>query len=253
MLKTFALDGKVALVTGGTRGIGRALVMGLAQAGARVAFTGSRDETVSAADAELRAAGVAAKGLVWDAASNEPPTRLVGEVDSEFGGLDILVNCAGTIQRHPAERFPDDAWDEIINVNLSSAFRLSREAGTLMLDRGAGKIVNIASVLAYSGGRNVVAYAVSKGGLVQLTRALATEWAPRGVNVNAIASGYIRTDLTRELQEDETRERGLMARVPAGRWGRPDDLVGATVFLASESADFVHGAVIPVDGGWSAA
>ncbi|QMU69982.1 SDR family oxidoreductase [Streptacidiphilus sp. P02-A3a] len=253
MQDIFSLDGKVALVTGGTRGIGRALLEGLVQAGAQVVFTGSSKETVAQADAELRVACIPATGVVWDASGAGQAADLVDEVVRLHGTLDILVNCAGIIRRYDAESYPDDDWDEVLAVNLSAAFRLSREAGKVMLAQGSGKIVNIASVLAYSGGRSVVAYAVSKGGLVQLTKALATEWAHRGVNVNAIASGYIRTDLTRALQDNEERERELLARLPAGRWGVPDDLVGATVFLASQAADYVHGAVLAVDGGWTAA
>jgi 2-dehydro-3-deoxy-D-gluconate 5-dehydrogenase len=169
---------------------------------------------------------------------------------AEFGRLDILVNNAGTIRRAPAAEYGEDDWQAVIEVNLSSVFRLSQQAGRHMLERGSGKIVNIASLLSFQGGVTVPAYAASKGGVAQLTKALANEWAARGINVNAIAPGYMKTDNTAALQKDETRSRQILERIPAGRWGEPEDLAGAAVFLCSAASDYLHGHVLAVDGGW---
>ena len=188
--------------------------------------------------------------LVGDLADRATPDRLVADTLAAMGRFDILVNNAGTIRRAPAADVADADWDAVIEVNLTSAFRLSRAAGHHMLERGAGRIVNIASLLSFQGGLTVPAYAAAKGGLAQLTKALANEWAARGVNVNAIAPGYIRTDNTRALQDDPVRSRQILERIPAGRWGEPHDLGGAAVFLASDAAAYVHGHVLVVDGGW---
>jgi 2-deoxy-D-gluconate 3-dehydrogenase len=175
---------------------------------------------------------------------------LVETTERELGPIDILVNNAGTIRRAPAVNYPEDDWDAVIEVNLSSVFRLSQRAGKRMIERGRGKIVNIASVLSFQGGIAVPAYAASKGALAQLTKALANEWAAKGVSVNAIAPGYMRTDNTLALQRDETRNRQIVERIPAGRWGDPADVAGAAVFLSSAASDYVHGHVLVVDGGW---
>jgi len=253
ILAQFDLRGKVALVTGGTRGIGRALAEGLGDAGAAVAITGRQRDSVEDAAAELRKRGVKATGVPWDAQEHDLARDVVSAVLAEWGRLDILVNNAGIIERYPATDYPLESWNRVIATNLTSVMALSQAAGKEMIAQGGGRIVNIASVLAFSGGRNVVAYAASKGGLVQLTRALAVEWANHGVAVNAIAAGYIRTDLTSALRSDPNRERELLSRIPLARWGMPSELTGATIFLSSEAASYVTGAVLAVDGGWTAA
>ncbi|GAA2710224.1 MULTISPECIES: glucose 1-dehydrogenase [Streptomyces] len=252
-LHLFDLTGKVALVTGATRGLGRAVAAGLARAGAHVVVAGRSREAAEKTAAELEADGAHASAVELDVTRPEQARHVLAETSEQHHGLDILVNNAGVIERHPAEDYPADAWHRVIDTNVHGAFFLAQETGRLMLAQGHGRIVNIASVLAYSGGRNVVAYAASKGALAQITRALATEWAHRGVHVNAIAAGYFSTDLTQDLRDDPARSRALLSRVPAGRFGRPEELVGAVVFLSSPAADYVHGALLEVDGGWTAA
>jgi 2-deoxy-D-gluconate 3-dehydrogenase len=198
----------------------------------------------------VRELGRRALALRGDLADRSTPERLVSEVVQGFGKLDLLINNAGTIRRAPAREFSDEDWDHVIEVNLSSVFRLCRAAAGGMLECKRGKIVNIASLLSFQGGITVPAYAASKGGVAQLTKALANEWASKGVNVNAIAPGYIRTENTRALQENPTRNRQILERVPAERWGDPEDIAGAAVFLCSRAADYVHGHVLTVDGGW---
>jgi 2-deoxy-D-gluconate 3-dehydrogenase len=191
-----------------------------------------------------------AVGLAGDLADSRTPARLVEEAIAALFGLDILVNNAGTIRRAPAEDTSDEDWDAVLDVNLTSVFRLNRAAGRHMLARGHGKIVNVASLLSFQGGIRVPAYAAAKSGLAALTKALANEWAGRGVNVNALAPGYMRTDNTEALRNDPARNRQILERIPAGRWGEPEDLAGAAVFLASPASDYVHGHVLVVDGGW---
>jgi len=198
----------------------------------------------------LNRLGATASYLKLDVASEADWLTAEKDVRARHGRLDVLVNNAGMIRRADARDFSDDDWDTVLEVDLSSVFRLSRDAGRHMLDRGSGKIINIASVLSFQGGIRVPAYAAAKGAVAQLTKALANEWAGRGVNVNAIAPGYIRTDNTRALQDDEARSRQIQDRIPAGRWGEPEDLGGAVVFLASQASDYVHGHVLVVDGGW---
>jgi 2-deoxy-D-gluconate 3-dehydrogenase len=247
----FRLDGLVALVTGAGTGIGAALAVGLAEAGADVACHGNRHEPVETAG-RIHALGRRTAVLAGDLALPATPDALVEATVAALGGVDILVNNAGIIRRAPAVDVSDEDWDAVLAVNLSAVFRASRAAGRRMLARGRGKIVNIASLLSFQGGITVPAYAASKGAVAQLTKALANEWASKGVNVNAIAPGYIRTDNTSALQANETRNRQILERIPSGRWGDPDDLVGATVFLCSRAADYVHGQVLAVDGGWLA-
>lgn len=246
----FRLDGRVALVTGASRGIGAAIAIALADAGADVVLHASREPATATARAIASRAGVRTKTLVADLGDRSAADGLVPGAVEALGRLDILVNNAGLIRRRPAAEFTDDDWDTVIEVDLSSAFRLCRDAGRLMLAQGSGKIVNVSSLLAFQGGITVPAYAAAKGGLAQLTKALANEWAGRGVNVNAIAPGYIRTDNTRALQDDATRSRQILERIPAGRWGEAADLGGAAVFLTSPASDYVHGHVLVVDGGW---
>ncbi len=227
------------------------MAIGLARAGADVAVHGEVTTTdCDATCAAIRATGVRSVAVAGDLSDPETPGRLVREVVAAFGGLDILVNNAGTIRRAPAEETSDQDWDYVLDVNLGSVFRLCREAGRGMLAAGHGKIINIASLLAFQGGIRVPAYAAAKSGVAAITKALANEWAGRGVNVNAIAPGYMATDNTAALRADPERSRQILERIPAGRWGEPDDLVGTVVFLASGASDYVHGHVLVVDGGW---
>ncbi len=245
----FRLEGLTALVTGAGTGIGAAIARALAEAGANVACHGNRHAPRDTA-AEISQAGRRAVVLAGDLSQRGTPDELVAATVDQLGGLDILINNAGIIRRSPAVDFSDDDWAAVVDVNLTATFRLCRAAGRHMLARGRGKIVNVASLLAFQGGITVPAYAASKGGVAQLTKALANEWAARGVNVNAIAPGYIRTDNTAALQADPVRNRQILERIPAGRWGEPADIGGAAVFLASRASDYVNGHVLVVDGGW---
>jgi 2-deoxy-D-gluconate 3-dehydrogenase len=249
MLDTFRLDGKVALVTGASAGLGAAIAVALAEAGADVACHGNTRPSAATCERVARA-DRQSLALLGDLQDRSAPRRLVEETLERFGRLDILVNNAGIIRRAPAAEHSEEDWDAVIEVNLSSVFRLSQLAGQHMIERGRGKILNIASLLSFQGGINVPGYAAAKGGVLQLTKALANEWASKGINVNAIAPGYMRTDNTAALQRDETRNRQILERIPAGRWGEPHDLTGAAVFLCSSASDYVHGQVLAVDGGW---
>ena len=249
ILDTFRLEGKVALVTGASRGLGAAIAVALAEAGADVACHGnthSPDDTCE----RIKRTGRRSLAVLGDLQDRETPPRLIEATLEHFGQLDILINNAGMIRRAPAAEHAEADWDAVLNVHLTSVFRLAQLAGQHMLARGSGKIVNIASLLSFQGGINVPGYAAAKGGVAQLTKALANEWAARGVNVNAIAPGYMRTDATMALQSDETRNRQIIERIPAGRWGEPHEVAGAAVFLCSSAADYVHGHVLVVDGGW---
>lgn len=250
VIDRFRLDGQVALVTGASRGLGAGMALALASAGADVAVHACGQAPAVTADAIIQETGRRAHQLTADLSDRSSASRLVGETLDAFGRLDILVNNAGIIRRTPAAQHPDDDWDAVIEVNLSSVFRLCRAVGAHMLERRSGKIVNIASLLSFQGGITVPGYAASKGGVMQLTKALANEWAPHGVNVNAIAPGYMTTDNTAALRADAVRHAQITGRIPAGRWGTPEDLAGAVVFLASAAADYVHGHVLVVDGGW---
>jgi 2-deoxy-D-gluconate 3-dehydrogenase len=246
----FSLTGKVALVTGASRGLGAGMALGLAAAGADVVLHASTLAADTAAAVERL--GRRAATLAADFSDPAAPARLAADALAVFGRVDILVNNAGIIHRRPAEEHSDEFWDAVIEVNLSSVFRLSRAIGVHMLERGSGKIINVASLLSFQGGVTVPGYAAAKGGVAQLTKALANEWASRGINVNAIAPGYMITDNTVLLRADEIRTRQIGERIPAGRWGTPADLAGAVVFLASGASDYVHGHVLAVDGGWLA-
>ena len=250
ILDQFKLHDRVALVTGASTGLGAAIAIALAEAGAQVSCHGNTRSPESTCD-QIQSAGGVAHGISGDLGRPETARRLVEETLERFGRIDILVNNAGTIRRAPAVDYSDDDWTTVIEVNLSSVFRLSQLAGKQMIERQrGGKIVNIASLLSFQGGITVPAYAASKGGVAQLTKALANEWARFGINVNAIAPGYMRTSNTAALQTDETRNRQILERIPAGRWGEPEDLAGAAVFLASSASDYVNGHVLVVDGGW---
>jgi 2-dehydro-3-deoxy-D-gluconate 5-dehydrogenase len=249
MSELFRLDGKVALVTGAAAGIGAAIAEALAEAGADVACHGNTrpaDATAALVKAKNRK-GAAISGDLSDRAT---PARLVGEVLERFGRIDILINNAGIIRRTPAVDHSDEDWDAVLNVNLTSVFSLCKLTGKHLLEQGSGKIVNIASLLSFQGGVNVPGYSAAKGGLANLTRALANEWAGRGVNVNGIAPGYIETENTAALRQNAERFRQISERIPAGRWGTPRDLAGAAVFLCSPASDYVHGHILTVDGGW---
>src|SRR5262245_39570776 len=245
----FRLDGAVALVTGAASGIGAAIALALGAAGADVACHGNTRPADATSDA-IRKAGRKALAIAGDLADKKAAASLVDATLKEFGRIDILINNAGLIRRSPAVDYSQADWDLLLEVNLSSVFRLCQLAGRIMVEQKRGKIVNIASLLSFQGGAFVPAYAASKGGVAQLTKALANEWASKGVNVNAIAPGYIRTTNTEALQKDETRNRQILERIPAGRWGEADDLAGAAVFLSSSASDYVNGHVLVVDGGW---
>ncbi|XXY49221.1 2-dehydro-3-deoxy-D-gluconate 5-dehydrogenase KduD [Sorangium sp. So ce269] len=245
----FRLDGKVALVTGSERGIGASIATALAAAGADIACHG-KDGPGEATIAEIQKLGRRAIGITADLSDRAAHPELIRRTKAELGRIDILVNNAGLIRRAPAVEYSDEDWDLLIEVNLTSAFRLSRLAGKEMLEQGSGRIINIASLLAFQGGILVPAYAASKGGIAQLTKALANEWAAKGVNVNAIAPGYIATDNTAALRADETRSRQILERIPAGRWGEASDIAGAALFLSSDASKYIHGHVLVVDGGW---
>ena len=249
ILDRFRLDGKLALVTGSASGLGAAIALALAEAGASVACHGNRrpaDETSRG----IRDLGHESRSFSADLLRNDGAESLYEAVSAAMGAPDILVNNAGMIYRDAAENYDLQAWMTVVQVNLTSVFRLCQLAGRAMLERGEGKIVNIASLLAFQGGIRVPAYAASKGGVAQLTKALANEWAGRNVQVNAIAPGYFRTENTSTLQKDEVRNRQILERIPAGRWGEPEDIAGAAVFLASSASNYVSGEVLVVDGGW---
>jgi 2-deoxy-D-gluconate 3-dehydrogenase len=248
-MKLFDLSGKTAIVTGANTGLGQAIAEALAAAGADIAAVGRTPPTETQKVVE----GLGRKFLAIsaDLGTLEPIERIVAETAAAFGGVDILVNNAGIIRRNDSLDFTEDDWDAVMDVNLKTTFFLTQAVGRQMVAQGrGGKIVNIASMLSYQGGLRVPSYAASKSGLAGLTKALANEWAAKGINVNAIAPGYFETNNTEALRADETRSRDILARIPAGRWGEPSDLGGAAVFLASAASDYVHGTLVAVDGGW---
>ena len=251
MRDRFRLDGKVALVTGASRGLGAGMAQALAGAGADVVLHASEQPAAATAAAIAAATGRTSVTLIADLADRAATDRLVSDTIAAHGRLDILVNNAGLIRRQPAATHADDDWDRVIEVDLSAVFRLCRAAGRHMIERrSGGRIVNIASLLSFQGGITVPGYAAAKGGVMQLTKALANEWAPHGITVNAIAPGYMETDNTAALRADAIRHRQITERIPAGRWGSPEDLAGAVIFLASPASDYVNGHVLVVDGGW---
>jgi 2-dehydro-3-deoxy-D-gluconate 5-dehydrogenase len=251
-LNRFSLQGKTAFVTGASRGLGKAIAIGLASAGADVICTSMQqngcDDTVSA----IRELGKDARAYAADLSDENQVTKLIDRVKETHPRIDILVNSAGTIRRHPASEFPKKDWDEIISINLNTVFLLSRQFGAEMINRRSGKIINIASLLSFSGGILVPAYTASKHAVAGLTKALANEWAQHNVQVNAIAPGYFSTDNTQQLRDDPVRSKEILSRIPAQRWGEPEDIVGAAIFLASPASDYVNGHILTVDGGWMA-
>lgn len=250
-MKLFDLTGRKALITGGSRGLGRAMAEALLEAGADAAILGRSDLVFSAA----RELGEVVEREVHAIQANLSDRRQLHDAFDEciekLGTLDILVVSHGIQRRFAAELFPIEDWDAVLEVNLTSMFLLDQRAGQVMLAKGKGKIINVASLMTFFGGITIPAYAAAKGGVAQLTKALSNEWAGRGVNVNAIAPGYMATHMTQALIEDPDRNRMILARIPAQRWGEPEDLKGAAIFLASDASDYVNGAVIPVDGGWT--
>ncbi len=250
-LDLFKLSGKIALVTGCKRGIGKSMAVGLAEAGADiVGVSASLESSGSEVEREVTALGRSFRAYQCDFGNREKLYEFIRRVREDVPQIDILVNNAGTILREPAAEHPDEYWDEVIEINLNAQFILSRELGKEMVARGSGKIIFTASLLTFQGGITVPGYAASKGGIGQLTMALANEWAAHGVNVNAIAPGYIATDNTTALRADAVRSPAILSRIPAGRWGAPDDFKGPVVFLASEAASYMHGTIVTVDGGW---
>ena len=248
----FSLKGKNALVTGSRTGLGAGIAIGLAQAGANVVINGSNEEGIDDVCRAVENCGVKAVRAVADVADAAACSELIACTVQELGSIDILINNAGIIRRSPAAEYAAEDWSQVLEINLNAVFRLSQLAGRSMLAQGSGKIVNIASLLSFQGGILVPAYAASKGAVAQLTKALANEWASRGVNVNAIAPGYMETNNTRALRADPVRSRQILERIPAGRWGKPEDLAAAAVFLSSPASDYMHGHVLVVDGGWMA-
>lgn len=249
----FRLEGQTVLVTGARRGIGRAVSIAVAGAGADVVGVSAHLEPGGGeVGSDVVALGRSFRGYTCDLGRRDDVLRLIETLRSDGVAVDVLVNNAGTIRRSPAAEHSDDDWDHVLEVNLSAQFILARELGKEMLTRGRGKIVFVASLLSFQGGINVPGYAASKGGVAQLTKALANEWAVHGVNVNAVAPGYIATDNTEALRDDPVRAEQILQRIPAGRWGEPEDIAGAVVFLSSSAADYVHGTILPVDGGWLA-
>ncbi|MET9241050.1 SDR family oxidoreductase [Nonomuraea sp. NPDC003709] len=250
-MTAFDLTGRLAVVTGARRGIGRAMARALAEAGADViGVSANLEESGSAVEKDVLAAGRTFEAIRTDFADTEAVRSLATDLAGRERPVDILVNNAGTIRRAPTAEHADADWELVLQVNLSAQFTLARAVGAAMVSRGYGKILFTASLLSFQGGINVPGYTAAKHGVAGLTKALANEWAPHGVNVNAIAPGYIATDNTQALQDDPARSRAILDRIPAGRWGTADDLAGATVFLASDAAAYVHGTVLPVDGGW---
>jgi 2-deoxy-D-gluconate 3-dehydrogenase len=251
VLDLFKLNGKTALVTGAKRGIGKAMAVALAEAGADIiGVSKTLEASGSEVEREVTALGRSFRGYACDFADRASVHAFLREVLADVPVIDILVNNAGTILRAAAAEHPDEYWDQVIETNLSSQFVISREIGKRMVARGAGKIIFTASMLTFQGGIKVPGYAASKGAIGQLTKALANEWAPHNVQVNALAPGYVETDNTAALRADPTRSAAILARIPANRWGAPDDFKGATVFLASPASDYVNGSILVVDGGW---
>jgi len=249
ILDKFKLDGKTAIVTGSNQGIGQAYAQALAEAGADIIGV-SYQSDFTETEKIIKATGRNFKSYIADFSDRDSLYQFIKDVKSDFNKIDILVNNAGMILRKPISEHPDEYWDKVIDVNLSAQFILTREFGKEMADRGYGKIVFIASLLSFQGGITVPGYAASKGGIKQLTMAFANEWASKGVTVNAIAPGYIATENTKALREDTVRNKSILDRIPAGRWGVPDDLMGTIVFLCSDASNYLNGSVVTVDGGW---
>lgn len=249
ILDKFKLDGRTALITGSNQGIGQYYALALAEAGADIIGVSYVDD-FKETEQMIRDVGRKFKSYVADFSDRTSLYSFIQKVNHNFKHIDILVNNAGTILRKPISEHPDEYWDKVIEINLSAQFILTREIGKKMVERGYGKIVFIASLLSFQGGIFVPGYASSKGGIKQLTMAFANEWASKGVNVNAIAPGYISTENTRALREDQNRNKAILDRIPQGRWGTPEDLMGTVVFLCSDTSNYLNGTIVTVDGGW---
>ena len=251
ILDQFKLDGRMALVTGGARGLGQSIAYGLAQAGADVACvskSGQDDEIAGL----VKSTGRRYFGIQADLSQPAERPGIIARVEQEFGRLDILVNNAGNSARHPPEVFPLSDWQSLIELHLNASFELSQQASIGMLRQRRGKIINIGSVMSFEGGWHIPAYAAAKHGIAGLTKSLATAWSGRGINVNCIAPGYFETDMAGFLRNDPVRGPQIMDRIPCGRWGQPDELMGLAVYLASDASNYMHGSIIPIDGGWLA-
>jgi len=251
-ISAFGLEGKTAIVTGSNRGIGQAMAIGLAEAGADIIGVSSGFPKDSETEKAVTALGRKFFRYNADFSDRESVYAFIKEIKATQPVIDILVNNAGTIMREPAATHPDDYWDKVISINLNAQFILAREFGKMMIENGHGKIIFTCSMLSYQGGINVPGYTASKSGIAGLVKALANEWASKGIQVNGIAPGYIATDNTKNLMADPVRAKSILERIPAGRWGSPDDLKGAVVYLSSKAADYVNGTILNVDGGWMA-
>jgi len=249
-LEMFSLKGRTAIVTGANTGLGQGIAVGLASAGANIIAVGTSQPTETEKKVAEHCGSFAY--LPADLRSTEPLSAVMAEAIDQFGRIDILVNNAGMIRREDSVNFSEADWDDVMNVNIKSAFFLCQLAGRHMIKMGGGKIINVASMLSFQGGIRVPSYTASKSALAGITKLLANEWASKNVNVNAIAPGYMATDNTAALRDDPTRATEIMSRIPAGRWGHPSDLAGAAIFLASAASDYMHGTIVPVDGGWLA-
>jgi len=247
----FNLSGKTALVTGCNKGIGKAMAIGLAEAGADIiGVSGSLEASGSEVELAVKATGRKFRAYQADLSNREKLYVFIKQLQDENPVIDILINNAGTIMRMPAAEHPDEYWDKVLSINLDAPFVLAREIGKKMIEKGSGKIIFTCSLLTFQGGINVPGYAASKGALGSLVKALANEWAGKGVNVNGIAPGYIATDNTEALRNDEERSKSILSRIPANRWGQPEDFKGPAIFLASKAGEYVHGTILTVDGGW---
>lgn len=251
ILNNFSLEGKTALVTGCKRGIGKAMAIGLAEAGANIiGVSATLEKTGSAVSREVETRGKEFTAYQCDFSDRKAVYAFIADVKSNHNQIDILINNAGTILRAPAKEHPDEYWDKVIEVNQNAQFILTREFGKDMVELGSGKVIFTASLLTFQGGITVPGYAASKGAIGQMTKAFANEWAGKGINVNAIAPGYISTNITEALMNNPERNKSILERIPAGRWGNPEDFAGPTVFLASEASSYMHGTTMLVDGGW---
>lgn len=249
ILEKFSLQGKTAMVTGANRGIGKYCASALAEAGADIIGVSSQSSSEEV-EKMINRVGRRFKSYIYDFSKRENLYKFIDHVTKDFNQIDILVNNAGVILRSPVAEHSDEYWDKVIEINLSSQFIITREIGKLMVEKHYGKIVFVASLLSFQGGISVPGYAASKGGVKQLTMAFANEWASKGVTVNAIAPGYIATDSTKSLREDSVRNKAILDRIPSGRWGTPEDLMGTIVFLCSDASNYLNGSIVTVDGGW---
>lgn len=256
IIEMFSLEGRTAVITGGTRGIGAAMAIALAEAGADIILV-QRDESNKKTYEQVQSLGRKATIVTADLADQASVSKIIPELVKSGQSMDILLTCAGIQKRHPAHQFPDDDWNNVLQVNLTTVFTLCRDFGAYLLSKpdppagkSRGSIITVGSLLCFQGGITVPAYAASKGGVGQLTKALSNEWASKGINVNAIAPGYIDTEMNTALMNDQERQKSILARIPAGRWGQPEDFKGVVVFLASDASQYVSGEIITVDGGW---